>query len=120
VTLHYDGAVANLIFNESGAEGFPREQVTVLARGQVAVLEDFSKLRLHGIRARKSGTGLRREMGHREALAQFIAALRREPNTMLGWEEASLATMCMFAAQESIRSGQTIDLRQFREALTGP
>jgi hypothetical protein len=93
--------------------------VTVLARGQVAVLEDFSKLHLHGIKSRRSGSGLRREMGHREALTQFVTALRGEPNTMLGWEEASLATMCMFAAQESLRSGETVDLRLFREALTG-
>jgi len=26
----------------------------------------------------------------------------------------------MFAAQESLRSGETVDLRAFREALTGP
>jgi polar amino acid transport system substrate-binding protein len=120
LTLHYDGAVANVVFNESGARGFPREQVTVLARGQVAVLEDFSKLRLYGGRAGTRGSGLRREMGHREALGQFIDALRGEPNTMLGWEEASLATLCMFAAQESLRSGETVDLRVFGEALTGP
>jgi len=120
LTLHYDGAVANVVFDESGARGFPREQVTVLARGQVAVLEDFSKLQLYGSRAGAKGTGLRREMGHREALGQFVAALRGEPNSMLGWEQASVATLCMFAAQESLRSGETVDLRAFREALTGP
>jgi hypothetical protein len=53
-------------------------------------------------------------------VGQFVAALRGEQNSMLGWEQASVATLCMFAAQESIRSGVTVDLRAFREALTGP
>jgi polar amino acid transport system substrate-binding protein len=118
LTLHYEGAVANVVFNESGAPGVPREQVTVFARGQVGILEDFSKLQLHANRASKRGLGLRREMGHREALGQFIAALRGEPNSMLDWGHASLATLCMFAAQDSLRSGETVDLRVFREALT--
>jgi predicted dehydrogenase len=120
VAIQYEGAVANVVFSESGATGFPREQLTVMAPGQVAVLEDFAKLTVFGKERKSVGGRLRREMGHRQALSEFVAAIRGEPNTMLGWDEASLATMCMFAAQESIRSGEPIDLRQFRQALTAP
>ena len=45
-------------------------------------------------------------------------AARGRPNSMLTWEEASLATLCMFAAQESIRAGSPIDLRQFNEMIS--
>ena len=48
ITLHYEGAVANIIFNESGAVRYPREKLVVLAPGQVATLDDFSKLTVHG------------------------------------------------------------------------
>jgi predicted dehydrogenase len=120
ITMQYDGAVANIVFSESGAAGFPREQLTVLSRGRVAILEDFVKLTVHGSKRKVFGNRLKREMGHRQALEQFVSALRGRPNSMLTWDEASLATMCMFAAQESIRSGEAIDLRQFRQALADP
>jgi predicted dehydrogenase len=117
VTLHYEGAVATVVFNESGAPNFPRERVTVLARGQVAILDDFAKLTLHGQRSKKQGTGLRKSMGHAEELQQFVRAIRGETNHLLSWEAASLATTCMFAAQESIRLGAEIDIATFRKAL---
>jgi predicted dehydrogenase len=113
LTLHYEGAVANVIFNESGAAKYPRERVTVLARGQVAVLDDFATLTYHGKRRKSYGNGVRRFMGHKQALKEFVAALRGEPNRLLTWEEASTATRCMFAAQESISSGEVVDLRAF-------
>jgi polar amino acid transport system substrate-binding protein len=117
VTIEYEEAVATVVFNESGAADFPREQLTVLARGQVAVLDDFAKLTVHGRKRQVYGSPRRKEMGHREALSEFVAAVRGEPSRMLTWEEASLATTCMFAAQESIRSGAPVDLREFRQTL---
>jgi polar amino acid transport system substrate-binding protein len=120
ITIHYEGAVGNVIFTESGAPGFPRERVIVSSPGQVAILDDFARLEVHGVRRTVHGTGRRKEMGYGQALTQFVAAIRGQPNSLLTWEEASVATMCMFAAQESIRTGEPVDLRQFREAVAGP
>jgi predicted dehydrogenase/threonine dehydrogenase-like Zn-dependent dehydrogenase len=117
VNLQYDGAVANIVFNESGAAQIPRERLVVLARGQVATLDDFGKLTVHGRKVENHGRGLRKSMGHAEELQQFVRAIRGEPNNLLTWEEASLATLCMFAAQESIRTGAAIDLQEFRQGL---
>jgi predicted dehydrogenase/D-arabinose 1-dehydrogenase-like Zn-dependent alcohol dehydrogenase len=117
VNLQYDGAVANIVFNESGAAQMPRERLVVLARGQVATLDDFGKLTVHGRKVESHGRGLRKSMGHAEELQQFVRAIRGEPNNLLTWEEASLATLCMFAAQESIRTGAAIDLQEFRQGL---
>jgi predicted dehydrogenase len=116
LTLWYDGAVANIIYDESGASTFPRERVTATGRGQVATLDDFARLTIQGRKKRAYGGG-KRQMGHREALTQFVSALRGESNTMLTWQDASLATLCMFAAQESIRSGEPVDLRSFRSVM---
>lgn len=114
LTIYYEGAVAHVVFDESGAVGFPREQVTVQARGQVAVLDDFARLTFHsGKRKKVFGRRLRKQMGHREALEEFVAALRGEPNRLATWQDAANATLCMFAAQESIRSGGPVDLREF-------
>ncbi len=56
-------------------------------------------------------------MGHAEELEQFVRAIKGQPNHLLSWEGASLATTCMFAAQESIRLGAEIDLDEFRRSL---
>jgi polar amino acid transport system substrate-binding protein len=117
VTLHYDGAAATVAFNESGAPQFPRERITVMSKGRVGMLDDFAKLTVYGGKADKRGSGLRKSMGHAEELQEFVRAIRGEPNHLLGWSEASLATTCMFAAQESIRLGAEIDLAVFRESL---
>jgi predicted dehydrogenase/threonine dehydrogenase-like Zn-dependent dehydrogenase len=120
VTLHYDGAAATIVFDECGAPGFPRERLSVFAHGQVAILDDFAKLTEFGQRKRSQGTGLHKSMGHAEELEQFVRAVQGKPNHLLSWEDASLATLCMFAAQESIRLGAEIDLGQFRQSLLAP
>jgi polar amino acid transport system substrate-binding protein len=119
LTIHYEGAVANVVFNESGAVGYPQERITVLAKGKVVTLDDFAHLSVHGKRVRKLGVVLGASMGHKEELTQFVAAIRGDANALLTWEEASLATLCVFAAQESIRTGAAVDLAEYREALIG-
>jgi predicted dehydrogenase/threonine dehydrogenase-like Zn-dependent dehydrogenase len=117
ITLNYEGAAATIVFNESGAPHFPRERLTVLSKGKVAILDDFAKLTLFGGRTDKQGSGLHKSMGHAEELEQFVRAIKGEPNHLLSWDGASLATTCMFAAQESIRLGAEIDLKEFRRSL---
>jgi predicted dehydrogenase/threonine dehydrogenase-like Zn-dependent dehydrogenase len=117
VTLHYEGAAAAIVFDECGAQGFPRERISVYARGQVAILDDFAKLAEFGKRKRRRGTGLHKSMGHAEELEQFVRAVQGRSNHLLSWDDASQATLCMFAAQESIRLGAEIDLSQFRRSL---
>jgi predicted dehydrogenase len=116
LTIHYDGAVANIVFDESGSPDHPQERITALAKGQVATLEDFATLTVHGRRQRRLGDH-GASMGHKQELAEFVAALRGEPNSLLGWEGAATASLCVFAAQESISSGAAIDLDSFRRSL---
>jgi len=106
-----------VVFNESGSTAFPRERLTVLGKGRVAILDDFAKLTLHGHKVEKQGSGLRKSMGHKEELQQFVRAVQGQPNDLLTWDDASLATICMFAAQESIRLGVEIDIATYRQVL---
>jgi polar amino acid transport system substrate-binding protein len=117
LTLQYEGASALVVFNESGAAGFPRERVTAMSRGRVAMLDDFAKLTVHGQEVKKQGTGLRKSMGHAEELDQFVRAIRGEPNHLLSWADASMATLCMFAAQESIRTGAQVNIAAYGSYL---
>jgi predicted dehydrogenase/threonine dehydrogenase-like Zn-dependent dehydrogenase len=113
VMIRYPNAVGTITFVESGAPGFPRERLQVEGPGQVAVLEDFAKLTIYGKKTRSWGRRGKIEMGHREQLKEFIKALRGEPNQLLDWEGALAASRCMFAAEESLRSGETVYLDRF-------
>jgi predicted dehydrogenase len=119
ITVHYERAVANVIFDESGSADFPTERITVLSKGQVAMLDDFSKLTVAGRRVRHLSDGVGASMGHKEQLTEFVAAVRGEPNQILPWDKASLATLSVFAAQESIRTGEVVNLEAFRLSLLG-
>ena len=119
VTLHYDGAAATVVFDESGAPDFPRERLSVFAHGQVAILDDFAKLTEYG-------PGKPRSQRHRPAQvdgprrgARAVRPRRQgraQPPAVLGGRRRWRRT-CMFAAQESIRLGAEIDLDQFRQSL---
>ncbi|MEM8996694.1 MAG: Gfo/Idh/MocA family oxidoreductase, partial [Acidobacteriota bacterium] len=116
VTLDYGAATAHIIFNESGGAGHPRERLTVLAKGQVAILEDFEQLRLHGRSEKRIKQ--KRDMGHGEQLRQFVKAVRGDGgDTLLSWPETLRATTCLFAAQESLETGRAVDLDDFRRRL---
>jgi predicted dehydrogenase len=120
VTIHYEGAVANVVFDESATATYPQEGLTVLAKGQVATLEDFSRLTVHGKRVRKLSDLAGGSMGHKEQLQQFVLALRGEPNHLLTWEGARTASLSVFAAQESIRTGEPVHLAGFEASLLEP
>ena len=120
LTIHYPAAVANIVFDESGSPGLPQEQLTVLSKGRVATLDDFATLVVRGQKVKRNGGGHGAAMGHREQLREFVAAIRGEPNSLISWEDASLATLTVFAAQESIRRGSVVDLAEFRTALLAP
>jgi polar amino acid transport system substrate-binding protein len=116
VTVHYEGAVGHLVYSESGAAAHLSERVTVVGREQLAQLDDFAKLTVCGRRTTVHRS-LRREMGHREQLQEFVRALRGEPNHLLGWEQATSASLTMLAAQESLRTGEPVDLRALESRL---
>jgi hypothetical protein len=59
-------------------------------------------------------------MGHKEQLQQFVLALRGEPNHLLTWEGARTASLSVFAAQESIRTGEPVHLAGFEASLLEP
>jgi predicted dehydrogenase/threonine dehydrogenase-like Zn-dependent dehydrogenase len=117
LTIDFDEAVGNIVFNESSGAGFPRERITAMGRGKIAVLDDFATLTTHGRKSERHGFKFSRQMGHKQALRAFLRQLRGEDNDAIGWPEASRATMVMFAAQESIRSGERVNLQDFRAAL---
>ena len=95
----WSAGFANVLFNECSAPGHPRERVIVTAKGQTAVVDDFAELSYFGKTRKNIGRNWKKQMGHEQALAAFVAHLRGESKgaEMLGWEDARRATASMFS-----------------------
>ena len=116
ITIQYESSSATIVFIESGSPNHPREKITIMSKGQIAILEDFALLTYYGKKNGKKG-GKKSDMGHKSQLDAFVASLRGEPSDLITWDEAFTATATMLAAEESIRSGSRIDMTDFRDEI---
>ena len=81
VTIHYDGAVANIAFDESAAAEFPPERITVLARARWR-RSTTSALTVHGRKVRRARRRERR-WATRSSCASSSPPSEGEPNYLL-------------------------------------
>ena len=117
VTVHYDGRSPTSCSTRAARAEYPQERVTVLAQRPGG---DPRRLRqAHGARPHRAAPGRPRRIdGPQGATAAHSSTtLRGEPSPLLSWDDASIATLTVFAAQESIRTGDVVDLGAFRQWL---
>lgn len=69
-----DGSVASITYTALGAKDYPKEQLHIYFDGNVAVMEDYKSLIVHGPAATKFETA-QQEKGHREELVAFAEAI---------------------------------------------
>jgi predicted dehydrogenase len=113
LTLSFgDGSIGTIVYASGGDRSLPKEYLEVLGGGTAAVLEDFRTLRVHagGRTTRLSGQFSRQDKGHTAELSAFLEAVRTGQPAPINPEDAAHVTRVTFAAAESIRTGQRIDL----------
>lgn len=116
VVIEYAGAVAHIVFQETPVKELPRERITLRSQENIVELDDFNHLRVHGARARSDSAG-RSAMGHEECLREFHGLARGKPSSCPSWAELRDVSLTLFAALESIRTGEVISLTEMRAAL---
>jgi len=107
-----DGSIGTIVYASGGDRSLPKEYLEVLGGGMAAVLEDFRTLRVYasGRTSRLSGQFARQDKGHTAELTAFLAAVRAGQPSPVPPEDAAHVTRVTFAAVESIRTGQRVDL----------
>jgi predicted dehydrogenase/threonine dehydrogenase-like Zn-dependent dehydrogenase len=106
-TLRFAGGSAASIAYGVGESGrLPKERVEVLGAAGAGVLEDFQRLELHG--AVTAAEKSRRDKGHREQLAAFVAAARGIAPAPVPLEEQLLVAAASLALLDAARTGETI------------
>jgi predicted dehydrogenase/threonine dehydrogenase-like Zn-dependent dehydrogenase len=100
-----DGSVGTLIYTGLGDPQYPKERIEIFAGGGVAVIDDFRVVEFSGLPG-KSAKGSQNK-GHRELLANFVAACEGKAALGVMAHDGLLATLCAEAALEAIKSGRS-------------
>ena len=105
--MHWAGWLIDLrrqfgrAFRWLGDPQFPKERIEVFAGGGVAVIDDFRAVEFSGLPG-KNAKGSQNK-GHRELLANFVAACEGKTTLGVTAYDGLIATLCA----EAIKSGRS-------------
>jgi predicted dehydrogenase/D-arabinose 1-dehydrogenase-like Zn-dependent alcohol dehydrogenase len=103
-----DGSVGTLIYTGLGDPQYPKERIEIFAGGGVVVIDDFRAVEFSGLPG-KSAKGSQNK-GHRELLANFVAACEGKATLGVTAHDGLLATLCTEAALEAMKSGRVQEI----------
>ncbi|MFJ8083065.1 bi-domain-containing oxidoreductase [Streptomyces sp. NPDC096205] len=116
VVLRYpDGSTATISYVTTGAPGFPKETLDLIADGRVLRLDDFVRASVYG---RKRWVSSRlpkaRDKGQNAELAAFIRAVRTGGPMPVPLESLVATTAATLAVQAGLASGAPVTLARAR------
>ncbi|MGH3914195.1 MAG: bi-domain-containing oxidoreductase [Pseudonocardiaceae bacterium] len=121
VILGYpDGSTAVITYATSGAAGFPKETIDLLADGKVLQLDDFQRTSVHGPKRWSTPRLPRgRDKGQRAQLDAFLAAVRAGGPMPVPLDSLITTTRATLAVQTSLSSGAPVRLAAPAATMAG-
>jgi predicted dehydrogenase/threonine dehydrogenase-like Zn-dependent dehydrogenase len=117
ILLQYpSGSLATIEYLSRTQQDLAKERFEVSGENRTARCENFRLTRINNARAVRT---FNQDKGQERAIAEVIAAIRRGAPSPLAIDEAVSATLATFAAEDSIRTGQAVDLESFWHAGGG-
>jgi predicted dehydrogenase/threonine dehydrogenase-like Zn-dependent dehydrogenase len=118
-----NGSQATINYVANGDRAFSKERLEVFGGGSAAVLEDFRRLELvHHGRKQVIRSRWRQDKGHRAELRAFLDAIRTASDVPISLREIVATTLTTFRIQDSLASGEPINLnvpKFLRSAVNG-
>lgn len=118
VVLRYpDGSTATISYVTTGASGFPKETLDLIADGKVLKLDDFVRASVHDNSAKRwvsSRLPQARDKGQNAELAAFIRAVRTGGPMPVPLESLVATTAATLAVQAGLASGAPVTLERTR------
>jgi predicted dehydrogenase len=106
-----DGSVGTITYASGGDRSMPKERLEVFGGGMSAVLDDFVSLTVFDRgRARRPLRSRTQDKGHAAELAAFVEAVLSGRPSPIHPIDAAHVTRVTFAAADSARLGQPVDL----------
>ncbi|GAA0598308.1 bi-domain-containing oxidoreductase [Streptomyces crystallinus] len=116
VVLRYpDGSTATLSYVTTGAPGFPKETLDLVADGKVLRLDDFVRASVHGPeRWVSSRLPKARDKGQNAELAAFVKAVRTGGPMPVPLESLAATTAATLAVRSALAGGAPVTLARAR------
>ncbi|MEZ6100095.1 MAG: bi-domain-containing oxidoreductase [Pirellulaceae bacterium] len=110
ITLrHANGSVSSIGYLAGGDKAFPKERVEVFGGGRVAVIDDFRSVTTC-VSGRMKTQKMRRDKGHAQEIAAWVAALSGKTTSPIPWHEIRAVTWASILAIRSLREGIPCDI----------
>jgi len=106
-----NGSIANISYFSNGNKSLSKEYYEIFCDGQVAIIEDFSKMSIYGKSVKKYSFG-KQQKGHKEELIAFADAIKTGKQAPISFEDLHLSTLASFKVLESIQSKRNILIEQ--------
>ncbi|MBK3632339.1 bi-domain-containing oxidoreductase [Streptomyces sp. MBT97] len=117
IVLRYpDGSTAALSYVTTGASGFPKETLDLVADGKVLRLDDFVRASVYGTSKRWVSSRLpkARDKGQSAELAAFVRAVRTGGPMPVPLESLVATTAATLAVQSALAGGAPVTLAEAR------
>lgn len=103
-----NGSVASISYFSNGNSSLSKEYIEVFCNGQVAVIDDFKKMTIHGKKKAKFNLSFQNK-GHKEEVEQFFRAIKNGSKCPVPFQESYLSTLATFAVIDSIKNNTPIN-----------
>jgi predicted dehydrogenase/threonine dehydrogenase-like Zn-dependent dehydrogenase len=104
-----EGSLGIVDYLANGDKSFPKERVEVFCGGMIAVLDDYVSLTTVKD-GKKKVENMAQDKGWKAEMTAFAAAIKNEGEPPIPYEQLIGVTQSTFAAVESIRKRQTMDI----------
>ena len=105
-----DGSIGVVDYLANGDKSMPKERLEVFCGGMVAVLDDYVSLTTVKD-GRKKDERIAQDKGWRAEMAAFAESVRAGKEPPIPYEQIMAVTKSSFAAVESIRSGNPVEIK---------
>jgi len=106
-----NGSHGTVLYVAEGAANFSKERVEVFGGGKAAVIEDFRRFEFADGKRRRRTRYWRQDKGHRREMQLFVESVRAGTDVSIPFEEVVNTTLATLAAQESLRTGKSVEVQ---------
>jgi polar amino acid transport system substrate-binding protein len=113
LVISFDGgSVGTLNYNTVGNKTAPKERLEVFGGGLVAVLDDFRSLELIRENKQSRTKAANQDKGQAREVAETVEGFRKTGMAPIPFDEMVAGMKVIFAARESLASGQPVSVGQ--------
>ena len=115
LTVTFDGgSVGTLSYNTVGDSSAPKERLEVYGNGTVGQLNDFRRLEITENGSTSTTRAWNQDKGQPAQMDAVASAFRTRGQAPIPFEELVTGMQVIFAAQESLQSGNPVDLTPYQ------